>query len=34
MSTKYKGPGIVLVIDTHDPSRGGTRCVYGYWSKT
>jgi hypothetical protein len=17
--------------DTHDPSRGGTRCVYGYW---
>ena len=19
--------------DTHDPSRGGTRCVYGYWSK-
>ena len=18
--------------DTHDPSRGGTRCVYGYWS--
>jgi hypothetical protein len=20
-----------LVHDTHDPSRGGTRCVYGYW---
>jgi hypothetical protein len=21
-----------VVHDTHDPSRGGTRCVYGYWS--
>ena len=20
--------------DTHDPSRGGTRCVYGYWRQT
>lgn len=20
-----------LVHDTHDPSRNGTRCVYGYW---
>ncbi len=20
-----------IVHDTHDPSRGGTRCVYGYW---
>jgi hypothetical protein len=20
-----------LVHDTYDPSRGGTRCVYGYW---
>jgi hypothetical protein len=20
-----------VVRDTHDPSRGGTRCVYGYW---
>lgn len=20
------------VYDNHDPSRGGTRCVYGYWS--
>lgn len=19
------------IYDTHDPSRGGTRCVYGYW---
>ncbi|MBB5278679.1 hypothetical protein HNR26_004781 [Rhizobium rosettiformans] len=19
------------INDTHDPSRGGTRCVYGYW---
>ena len=19
--------------DTHDPTRDGTRCVYGYWSK-
>jgi hypothetical protein len=19
------------IHDTHDPSRGGTRCVYGYW---
>jgi hypothetical protein len=22
-----------IVHDTHDPSRDGTRCVYGYWSK-
>lgn len=22
-----------IIHDTHDPSRGGTRCVYGYWSK-
>lgn len=22
-----------VVHDTHDPSRGGTRCVYGYWIK-
>lgn len=22
-----------VVHDTHDPSRGGTRCVYGYWTK-
>ena len=22
-----------VVHDTHDPCRGGTRCVYGYWSK-
>jgi hypothetical protein len=21
------------VHDTHDPSRGGSRCVYGYWSR-
>lgn len=21
------------IYDTHDPSRGGTRCVYGYWQK-
>jgi hypothetical protein len=21
------------VHDTHDPTRGGTRCVYGYWSQ-
>ncbi len=21
-----------VVHDTHNPSRGGTRCVYGYWS--
>jgi hypothetical protein len=20
-----------VIQDTHDPSRGGTRCVYGYW---
>lgn len=20
-----------VVYDTHDPSRGGRRCVYGYW---
>lgn len=22
-----------VINDTHDPSRNGTRCVYGYWSK-
>lgn len=22
-----------VIHDTHDPSRGGTRCVYGYWRK-
>ena len=22
-----------FVLDTHDPSRGGTRCVYGYWQE-
>ncbi len=22
-----------VIHDTHDPSRGGTRCVYGYWSQ-
>lgn len=22
-----------IVYDTHDPSRGGNRCVYGYWRK-
>lgn len=22
-----------VINDTHDCSRGGTRCVYGYWSK-
>lgn len=22
-----------VVYDTSDPSRGGTRCVYGYWIK-
>lgn len=22
-----------VVYDTHDPTRGGTRCVYSYWSK-
>lgn len=22
-----------VVHDTHDPSREGTRCVYGYWSE-
>jgi hypothetical protein len=20
-----------IIHDTYDPSRGGTRCVYGYW---
>ncbi len=24
----------VLILDTHDPSRGGNRCVYGYYRKT
>jgi hypothetical protein len=23
-----------VVFDTHDPSRGGTRCVYGYYRQT
>lgn len=23
-----------VIHDTHDPSRFGTRCVYGYWSHT
>lgn len=23
-----------VIHDTHDPSRGGTRCVYGYWRHT
>jgi hypothetical protein len=22
-----------VIYDSHDPSRGGTRCVYGYWKK-
>lgn len=22
-----------VINDTHDPSRDGTRCVYGYWTK-
>ena len=22
-----------VLHDTHDSSRGGTRCVYGYWHK-
>lgn len=22
-----------VIHDTHDPSRHGTRCVYGYWSR-
>jgi len=22
-----------VIHDTHDPSRDGTRCVYGYWHK-
>jgi len=22
-----------VIHDTHDPSRGGTRCVYGYYLK-
>ena len=22
-----------VIQDTHDCSRGGTRCVYGYWRK-
>ena len=21
-----------VIHDTHDPSRQGTRCVYGYWT--
>jgi hypothetical protein len=23
-----------VIHDTHDPSRLGTRCVYGYWTRT
>lgn len=23
-----------VIHDTHDPSRNGSRCVYGYWSKS
>lgn len=23
-----------VIYDNHDPSRGGTRCVYGYWRPT
>ena len=23
-----------VIHDTHDPTRGGGRCVYGYWSHT
>ena len=23
-----------VIYDMHDPSRGGTRCVYGYWTFT
>jgi len=22
-----------VIYDNHDPSRGGSRCVYGYWKK-
>jgi hypothetical protein len=22
-----------VIHDTHDPQRGGSRCVYGYWSR-
>lgn len=22
-----------VILDTHDPSRQGTRCVYGYWTQ-
>jgi hypothetical protein len=22
-----------VIHDTHDPSRGGSRCVYGYWTQ-
>lgn len=22
-----------IIYDTHDPSRNGTRCVYGYWKE-
>jgi hypothetical protein len=22
-----------MIYDTHDPSRGGSRCVYGYYSR-
>lgn len=23
-----------VIHDSHDPTRGGTRCVYGYWHRT
>lgn len=23
-----------VILDTHDPSRDETRCVYGYWKRT
>jgi hypothetical protein len=22
-----------VIVDTHNPDRGGMRCVYGYWNK-
>ena len=32
--SKHTVAGIDGVVqDTHDPTRGGKRCVYGYWSK-
>lgn len=26
------GPSDLVLLDNHDPTREGTRCVYGYWS--